>query len=155
MPAGMPTYAQPPLDFLPPRFNPTVLWLTQTLLPFWMRWQGNVKNLDIQRAAILVDLFHRFQAGQVRFLIAFRHPSPDDAYCLMNLVWNELPKVAGQLGTPFKQRPHVHFIYDRGIPLWAGNWIGWFYSRLGGTSIQRGKLDRQGLRSARSLFATG
>jgi len=48
-----------------------------------------------------------------------------------------------------------HFIYDRGIPLWAGDWMGGLYSRLGGTSIQRGKVDRQGLKSARHLFAHG
>lgn len=147
--------AQPPLDFLPPDFDPKLLWVTKTLLPFWMRWRSSVKKLDYQGAEILVDLFHQFQADSTRFLIAFRHPSPEDAYCLMNLLWNELPKVARQAGKPLPQTPHVHFIYDRGIPLWAGEWLGWFYSKLGGTSIQRGKVDRQGLKSARHLFAEG
>jgi hypothetical protein len=148
-------HAQPPLDFLPPAFDPKVLWLTKTLLPAWMRWQSSIKQLDIQGAEHLVDLFRAFDDGKARFLIAFRHPSPDDAYGLMNLLWNELPKVARQGGQPLAHTPHVHFIYDRGIPLWAGNWVGWFYSRLGGTSIQRGKVDRQGLKSARNLFANG
>jgi len=150
-----PSRAQPPLDFIAPDFDPKLLWIVKTLLPSWMRWRSHVKRLDIQGAEILVDLFHRFQADQVRFLIAFRHPSPDDAYCLMNLLWNELPKRARQLGKPLRQTPHVHFIYDRGIPLWAGHGVGWFYSKLGGTPIQRGKVDRQGLKSARQLFAEG
>ncbi|MDB9528328.1 1-acyl-sn-glycerol-3-phosphate acyltransferase [Oscillatoria sp. CS-180] len=148
-------HAQPPLDFLPPAFDAKVLWLTKTLLPTWMHWRSSVQQLNIQGAEILVDLFHQFHAGKARFLIAFRHPSPNDAYCLMNLLWNELPKTAHRLGQPFSQVPHVHFIYDRGIPLWAGKWVGWFYSHLGGTSIQRGKVDRQGLKSARHLFANG
>ncbi len=50
---------------------------------------------------------------------------------------------------------HAHFMYDRGIPLWAGPFMGWLYSRLGGTPILRGKVDRMGLRSARNLFANG
>jgi len=50
---------------------------------------------------------------------------------------------------------HAHFIYDRGIPLWAGSYVGWIASRLGGTPIQRGKADWTGLRSARDLFANG
>lgn len=150
-----PHYAQPPLDFLPPKFDPKVLWATRTLLPWWMRWKSSVNTLDIQGAETLIDCFHRFEAGDARFLIAFRHPSPDDAYCLMSLLWNKLPTTARKLGRPLPRSPHVHFIYDRGIPLWAGNWIGWFYSRLGGTSIQRGKVDRQGLKSARHLFANG
>ncbi|RMD67952.1 MAG: hypothetical protein D6822_07755 [Cyanobacteria bacterium J149] len=40
----------------------------------------------------------------------------------------------------------------RGILLWAGQGIGWLYSHLGATPIQRGKLDRLGLKSARELF---
>lgn len=59
------------------------------------------------------------------------------------------------MGRPLVETPHAHFIYDRGIPLWAGQGIGWLYSRLGGTSIQRGKVDRQGLKSARRLFSEG
>jgi hypothetical protein len=155
MTTDIPNRAQPPLDFLPPQFDPKVLWGTKTLLPPWMHWRGSVKQLDVRGAEVLANLFHEFYAGKVRFLIAFRHPSPDDAYCLMNLLWNELPKVARQMGRPLQKTPHVHFIYDRGIPLWAGEGVGWFYSKLGGTSIQRGKVDRQGLKSARGLFAEG
>ncbi|MEM0979564.1 MAG: 1-acyl-sn-glycerol-3-phosphate acyltransferase [Cyanobacteria bacterium P01_H01_bin.58] len=150
-----PNRAQPPLDFLPSHYEPKVRWLVKTLLPFWMRWRSSVKQVDIQGAETLVELFHQFRAGQVRFLIAFRHPSPDDAYCLMNLLWHQLPGIAQKMGQPFTEIPHAHFIYDRGIPIWAGQGIGWLYSRLGGTSIQRGKVDRQGLKSARRLFAEG
>ena len=147
--------ARPPLDFLPPKFDPKIMWAVKTLLPVWIRWRSSVKRLETSGAETLVDLCHQFQDSRVRFLIAFRHPSPDDAYCLMNLLWQELPQVARQMGRPFTKTPHVHFIYDRGIPLWAGSGIGWLYSRLGGTSIQRGKLDRQGLKSARRLFSEG
>ncbi|MGF1460153.1 MAG: 1-acyl-sn-glycerol-3-phosphate acyltransferase [Leptolyngbyaceae cyanobacterium] len=150
-----PHYAQPPLDFLPPNFDPKVLWAAKTFLPWWMRFRCSVKKLDVRGAETLIELFRQFQAGEVRFLIAFRHPSPDDAYCLMNLLWNELPAIARQQGQSLPGTPHVHFIYDRGIPLWAGDWLGGFYARLGGTSIQRGKVDRQGLKSARNLFANG
>jgi hypothetical protein len=33
--------------------------------------------------------------------------------------------------------------------------VGWLYQKLGGTPIQRGKVDRQGLKSARHLFSQG
>ncbi len=127
----------------------------RTGLSLWIQWKSSVKALNIQGAEVLIDLFQQFEQQEARFLIAFRHPSPDDAYCLMNLLWNELPKISRELGNPLARKPHVHFIYDRGIPLWAGDWIGGLYSRLGGTSIQRGKVDRQGLKSARNLFANG
>ena len=147
--------AQPPLDFLPPRFDAKVMWAVKTLLPTWTRWQSSVKTFEATGTETLVDLFHQFQAGKVRFLIAFRHPSPEDAYCLANLLWQKLPQAAKRVGRPFSQTPHAHFMYDRGIPLWAGSGVGWLYAKLGGTSIQRGKLDRQGLKSARRLFSEG
>ncbi|MBF2035204.1 MAG: 1-acyl-sn-glycerol-3-phosphate acyltransferase [Leptolyngbyaceae cyanobacterium T60_A2020_046] len=147
--------AQPPLEFLPPDFTPTVWWGVKTCLPWWMRWRSSVKTIQTSGTATLVKQFQAFQAGHTRFLIAFRHPSPEDAYCLANLLWHEMPKTARHMGVSLSMTPHVHFIYDRGIPLWAGQGVGWLYSKLGGTPIQRGKVDRQGLKSARHLFANG
>ncbi len=149
------TGAQPPLEFLPPAFDAKVHWLVKTLLPLWMRWRSSVKTVHTEGTETLVRLFQDFQNQQVRFLIAFRHPSPEDAYCLGHLIWYEMPRVAKQLGIPLTAIPHVHFIYDRGIPLWAGRGVGWLYRKLGGTPIQRGKVDRQGLKSVRHLFAQG
>jgi hypothetical protein len=120
-----------------------------------MRWRSSIATIHTEGVETLVHLFQAFQARRVRFLIAFRHPSPEDAYCLMHLVWHEVPKTAKAMGIPLAQLPHVHFIYDRGIPLWAGKGVGWLYQRLGGTPIQRGKVDRQGLKSVRQLFTTG
>lgn len=147
--------AQPPLDFLPPKFDPKVLWLVKTGLPLWMYWRTSIRGIEVAGAEALVELFHQFQADKVRFLIAFRHPSPEDAYCLMHCLWYRLPQIAQTLGRPFQQTPHAHFVYDRGIPLWAGKGVGWLYSRLGGTPIQRGKVDRRGLKSVRQLFSAG
>ncbi|MGH7999097.1 MAG: 1-acyl-sn-glycerol-3-phosphate acyltransferase, partial [Brasilonema sp.] len=49
---------------------------------------------------------------------------------------------------------HSHFLYDRGMTLWAGDWLGWFFSRLGGVPIYRGKrIDKVGMRTTRDLFA--
>jgi hypothetical protein len=103
----------------------------------------------------LVDLYQNFQTGKIRFLLAFRHPRADDPVCLAQLLSRLVPKIAFQRGIDLQWPIHAHFIYDRGIPLWAGHWIGWLYSRLGGTPIHRGKMDRIGLRSARDLFANG
>jgi hypothetical protein len=128
---------------------------TQLLLPTWVRWQTSLTGVEVHQAETLVRLYQAFQSGQTRFLVAFRHPSPEDGYCLAKLLWQEVPKTAAALGISLTPPVHAHFIYDRGIPLWAGNWVGWLYSRLGGTSIQRGKLDLVALRAARELFAQG
>jgi 1-acyl-sn-glycerol-3-phosphate acyltransferase len=120
-----------------------------------MRWREKILRVETHNVDSLVHLFKDFQAGKQRFMIAFRHPSPQDAFCLAHLLWYDVPRQARELGITLERPIHTHFIYDRGIPLWAGSWVGWLYARLGGTPIQRGKVDRQGLRSARQLFTQG
>jgi hypothetical protein len=150
-----PAQVQPPLDFIAPNLDLTTVRLTYTLLPLWMRWKTALKGVEVDNLDRLVDLYQQFQAKRVRILFAFRHPSVDDPICLGYTVGNLFPKMAKRMGVKLSDPVHAHFMYDRGIPLWAGNMMGQLYSKLGGTPIMRGKVDRMGLRSARNLFANG
>ncbi|MEG4345794.1 1-acyl-sn-glycerol-3-phosphate acyltransferase [Microcoleus sp. A003_D6] len=144
---------QPPLEFIPPAYNPLVMLGCQQILPGWLRFKTSISHIQAENVETLAELFHQFQNQKIRFLLAFRHPNSDDPYCLGQLVWKLVPQAARQKGIPLQFPVHSHFIYDRGIPLWAGAGVGWLYSSLGGTPIVRGKIDRAGLRSARDLFA--
>jgi hypothetical protein len=150
-----PVRAQPPLDFIPPVLDLRVLTLARWVAPKWMAWRERITQVEAGQVEHLVRLYQAFQQGNARFLLAFRHPSPADSFALAQLLWQQLPHTAKSLGIRLNPPLHAHFIYDRGIPLWAGPGVGWLYSHLGGTPIQRGKVDRQGLRSARDLFANG
>ncbi|WP_375473127.1 1-acyl-sn-glycerol-3-phosphate acyltransferase [uncultured Nostoc sp.] len=147
--------AQAPLEFIPPAFNPLLLRVVHLLLPSWIKWQTPITEIEADNVEVLVDLYRQFQDGKIRFLLAFRHPKTDDPFCLGYLLSQLVPKVARSQGTTLQLPIHAHFIYDRGIPLWAGSHVGWIASHLGGTPIQRGKADWTGLRSARDLFANG
>ncbi|MEG4944739.1 1-acyl-sn-glycerol-3-phosphate acyltransferase [Microcoleus sp. F4-D5] len=144
---------QPPLEFIPPAYNPLVMQGCQQILPWWLRFRTSISHVQAENVETLAELFHQFQNQKVRFLLAFRHPNSNDPYCLGQLIWKLVPQAARAKGIPLKFPVHSHFIYDRGIPLWAGAGVGWLYSHLGGTPIVRGKIDRVGLRSARNLFA--
>ncbi|MEG3842285.1 1-acyl-sn-glycerol-3-phosphate acyltransferase [Microcoleus sp. herbarium14] len=144
---------QPPLEFIPPAYNPLIVQGCQQILPWWLRFKTNISDIQAENVETLAELFHQFQNQKVRFLLAFRHPNSDDPYCLGQLIWKLVPQEARAKGIPLQLPVHSHFIYDRGIPLWAGSAVGWLYSHLGGTPIVRGKIDRAGLRSARDLFA--
>ena len=62
--------------------------------------------------------------------------------------------MARQKGIKLQYPVHSHFVYDRGMTIWAGNWLGWLFSQLGGVPIRRGRrLDRQAIQTARDLFA--
>ncbi|MFB2939073.1 1-acyl-sn-glycerol-3-phosphate acyltransferase [Aerosakkonemataceae cyanobacterium BLCC-F154] len=146
---------QPKLEFIPPNFNPLVFQACKFVLPIWLRSRTPIAEIKAENLETLIDLYKQFQSNKIRFLIAFRHPSVDDPYSLMYTLNKLLPKAAKQQNVLLEKPTHAHFIYDRGIPLWAGSYIGWLYSQLGGTPIHRGKLDRVGLRSIRQLFVDG
>ena len=147
--------AQAPLEFIPPKFNSSVLRITQLLLPAWIPSQTILSQIEAENVKTLVKLVNEFQQQKIRFLIAFRHPQTEDPFSLGYLFSHIVPKVARQEGIKLNYPIHAHFIYDRGIPLWAGSHVGWFLSQMGATPIQRGKADWTGLRSARNLFAEG
>ncbi len=149
------TQVQPPLAFIAPDFNPLVYQTARTLLPLWTRWRVKIAEIEVRNPERLVELYRQFQAGESRFMIAFRHPSVNDPFCLLNLLSQAVPAAAKAQGVALKQPIHAHFVYDRGIPIWAGSQVGWFFSQLGGTPIRRGGVDLAGLRSVRHLFANG
>jgi 1-acyl-sn-glycerol-3-phosphate acyltransferase len=125
------------------------------LLPGWLKYRLSILSVQTVNAEILIDLYQQFQAGNTRFLLAFRHPSTADPFTMAYLLWYAVPRAARQRGIVFKAPVRSYFMYDRGIPLWAGNFVTWLFPRLGGTPILRGKADRTGLRAARDLFANG
>ncbi len=155
-------HAQPPLKFIPQRFNPLVLRISQWWVPIWLRFRlrrwlpAGISHVEAVNVDVLVALYQQFQAGKIRFLMAFHHPEVDDPLCMFYLLSRAVPRVARQRGISLQYPIHSHFMYERGMTLWAGDWLGWFFSRLGGIAIHRGKqLDWSGMRSARELFFNG
>jgi len=146
---------QPSLEFIPPALNPLVLRLTQLLLPALVRSRTAITQIQADNTQVLAELYHQFQAGKIRLLLAFRHPSPDDPFCMAYLLHRLVPQVARQQQISLQPPIHAYFLYDRGIPLWAGASVSWLFSNLGGIPIHRGKVDRQGLRTARDLLING
>ncbi|MGB3293765.1 MAG: 1-acyl-sn-glycerol-3-phosphate acyltransferase, partial [Phormidesmis sp.] len=137
-----------------PQYTPWVRRLMQPLMPAWTAWKTDVAEIETHHVETLAKLYHQMSAGKTRLLIAFRHPSPTDPYMLSHLFWRDLPRTARELGLGLG-KTHSYFIYDRGIPLWAGGYLSWVFSRLGGVPIQRGKLDLRSLKTARDLLLNG
>lgn len=145
----------PPLEFLPPRLDGRVLALGRLMLPLWLRWRSRVTVVEVEGMATLVEAMRSFQAGESRLLLAFRHPSLDDPLSMGRLLWVELAQAGRRQGLRFDPAPTGQFLFDRGIPLWAGDAMGWLFTRLGGASIQRSRLDLPALRTARQLLLEG
>jgi hypothetical protein len=93
--------------------------------------------------------------GRLRLILAFRHPSGDDSFCLGYLLTKILPKAARKHRISLKSPIFAHFLYDRGISLWAGKYASWLYPKLGGIPIHRGRSSRVGLNVAKELLIDG
>ena len=74
---------------------------------------------------------------------------------MADLFWNGIPRAARRLRLQLPRPIQLRFLYDRGIPIWAGPVIGWLLQRSGGIAIHRGRLDRPALAQARGALAQG
>ncbi|MGB7251161.1 MAG: 1-acyl-sn-glycerol-3-phosphate acyltransferase [Phormidesmis sp.] len=154
--------AQPPLDFIPAAYNPWVLRLIHWALPVFLQvrlrpWlPAGIRRIDVEQVEHLVDLYAQFEAGKARFLMAVRHVEVDDPLSGLYLCSRAVARSAKAKGIALKQPVHTHFIYERGMTIWAGKGIGWLLSRIGGVPIRRGRRpDWVGLKAARRLMVEG
>ncbi|MEE3715223.1 1-acyl-sn-glycerol-3-phosphate acyltransferase [Tumidithrix elongata RA019] len=146
---------QPPLIYYPPSFDLNLLRGLRFLLPMWIRWKCGISKIESRNMERLVEAMQTFQAGKTRYLFAFRHPTTDDHFSMLYLLSHGIQAKARGMGVKFAQPVHSNFVYDRGIPLWAGEIVNWLFPRLGGIPIFRGKLDRQGLQAIRKQMIDG
>jgi hypothetical protein len=149
------TKAQARLAFLAPRFNLWVLRLVTLMLPYWLKRKLYISQIDVVDIDRLVEVYKQSQMGRLRLVLAFRHPSTDDSFCLGELLTKRLPVAARKHRIALSSPVFAHFMYDRGISLWAGRTVRWLYPMLGGIPIHRGKVDRVGLQTARDLLVKG
>lgn len=154
--------AQPKLDFIPPAFNPFILRLVHWSLPILQRLRllawlpAGIKNIEIVNGETLVKLYHQFQIGKIRLILAFRHCEVDDPLSGLHLLSRGIPKIARQQGIALQSPIHSHFMYDRGMTIWAGEWLGWLFAQMGGVPVHRGKtIDWQAIKQTRELSLNG
>lgn len=149
------TRVQPPLKVYPPKANQFILKIIRILTPFWLRWQCGIKQIETRYIDRLVESTKKFQDGKARYMLAFRHPTTDDPFAMLYLLAYAVPEEARDMGIKLTTLPHSGFVYDRGISLWAGDYVNWLFPALGGISIFRGKLDRFALSWMRKQITHG
>ena len=149
------TRVQPPLKVYSPKVNQFILRFIRFLTPFWLRWQCGIKQIETRYVDRLVVATKKFQDGKARYIIAFRHPTTDDPFGMLYLLSYALPEQAREMGIKFAKPPHSFFVYDRGISMWAGDYINWLFPALGGISTFRSKLDRTALNLMRKQITNG
>ncbi|MEO0458446.1 MAG: 1-acyl-sn-glycerol-3-phosphate acyltransferase [Cyanobacteria bacterium P01_A01_bin.114] len=153
---------QPKLTFVPPAYSPSLVRLLHGLLPLLLRvrtrpWlPAGVTQIETRHVERLVDLYQKFQQGKIRFLMAFRHVEIEDPLCGLYLLSRDVSRAAKAQGIQLPRPLHTHFLYERGMSLWAGRWLSWGLSRLGGVPVRRGRRpDWPAMRYTRDLMVNG
>jgi hypothetical protein len=146
---------QPPLTYTPPRLDPAVLNAIRLLGPWYVRKVLGIEIGEIRGAERLIEEYRGFEAGESRLIIAFRHVNVDDAQVMFTVLNNLLPAEARRRKIRFKRRPHAHFIYARGVPIWKGRWLTWLFSKLGAAPVARDALVRSNIEIIRNLLENG
>ncbi len=149
------TRVQPPLKVYPPKPSQFLLKFIRLVVPFWLWGQCGIKQIETRYIDRLVNVTKKFQDEKSRCLLAFRHPTTDDPFAMLYLLAYAVPEQAKEMGIKLRKTPHSSFVYDRGISLWAGEYINWLFPALGGISIFRGKLDRPALNLMRKQITNG
>ena len=143
------------LRFVPPRLNLWVLKCARAFAPVYLR---SVLHLTV-RPPLNIDTiaqeFQRFFSGSSKLILVFRHVHVHDAQVMFYLFNNLLQRHAKKRGIGYPRRPHAHFLYGRGVPVWGGKHLEWLFSRLGGIPVHHRKLDREGLDVVRRSMLQG
>ncbi|QPN59933.1 1-acyl-sn-glycerol-3-phosphate acyltransferase [Synechococcus sp. CBW1002] len=150
------------LEPIPPRLSMAMVRLLHGLLPLLLRFRwfvwlpARIEGLELVEGEHLVEAFQRFQAGNLRLILAFRHGEVDDPLAALWLFSRGVPALARRHGVRLHLPLHAQFLYDRGMPLWGGRGLAWVLSRLGGVSLRRGRRpDWTALRTSRRLVLEG
>jgi hypothetical protein len=149
------TKAQPRRAFLPPKLNIWVLRLVAVVLPSWLKHKLYITQFDVADIDRLVEVYKQSQMGRLRLILAFRHPSSDDSFCLGYLLTKKLPTAARKHRISLRSPVFAHFLYDHGGSLWAGKSANWLYPKLASIPIHRGRSSQVGLKAARALLVNG
>lgn len=147
--------AQAGLSFLEPRFSRVVHELVRLASPLYLRFGEGVAGVELEGEETLRAEFSRFFAGDSRLIVAFRHPSVSDAPLLSYLFAHLLPRRARRGGRPFGRPSHVHFLYGRGVPVWAGRPVGWILPRVAAIPVYHRRLDSRGMSAVREAAVNG
>lgn len=100
---------QPPLAFIPPDFQPGVLQVCQWVFPWWIRFRTPITEIQTENVEQLVELYQQFQQEKIRFMLAFRHPNPDDPLPISQLFWRHIPQQAKKTRNFFKTSDSCSF----------------------------------------------
>jgi hypothetical protein len=149
---NMPPGVRPGLKFLPPARNPWLLALAP--LGSWLnvRLGSRVRREELHGIEKLIDAYRRMQDGEVRIIVAFRHPGVEDGPVVFRLMTGIVGREARRHRVPLRRPPRGFFLYGRDVPYWAGEFLNWMLPLLGAISVFPGRYDSHSISTMRRFL---
>ncbi len=138
-----------------PRVRPWLLLLLQPLSDLYLKWQMGCREVRVLQQAELVRVFQRALAGEIRLIVAFRHPYVDEPQLLGWLFLRGLARLARSSRLRLARRPHALFVHGYEVPRWSGPVVRWLLPRIGALPIHHTKMDRTGMARIRHAITDG
>jgi len=143
------------LEYQAPRFVAWVHVLMRLGSPIYLRLVEGIEDLQAVGIERLVDAYREFYRGSARLLIAYRHASVHDPPVMSCLLSRLLPRAARRAHRRLGGLAHAHYVYGRGVTIWAGGGAAFLIPRIGALSVMNRRSDSQGVRAVREFLLDG
>jgi 1-acyl-sn-glycerol-3-phosphate acyltransferase len=147
--------AQGELPYQSPRFVPWVYALLRMASPTYLRLVEGIDHVHVRGMETLLDAYRQFYARSARLIVAFRHASVHDPPVMTYLLSRALPAAARRSGKKLGGLAHAHYLYGRGVTLWAGGGAAFLIPRIGALSIVNRRSDSRAMRAIREYLVDG
>lgn len=135
--------------------SPITLFFLRLVSPFYLRFALKFQSIEIQECEKVVDLWKAFQNGEIRLIIAFRHPYGDEPQLFSYAFDVLLPRKARMLRRPLRNPVHARFVHGYEVALWGGPLVRWLLPRIGALPVYHAKMEAGGIKNIRNAIRNG
>ena len=147
--------ARSPHRLAEPLAQPGVIALLKLISPLYLHGLLGFRSVELRHAERLVEAYRAFFSGEVRLIVAFRHPYGDEAQLMAYVIGRLLAREAAARGVVYPREPHALFVHGYEVPLWGGPFERWLLPRVGAVPVHHALLDRKSIERIRTLMADG
>jgi hypothetical protein len=128
-----------------PNLRPWLVTFIRPLAGPYRRLALGCNQVQVSDYPLLVQLWSQALRGEIRLIVAFRHPYGDEPQLLSWVFWRGIPSQARNLGISLVKRSHGLFVHGYEVPRWGGAFLRWLLPRMGAMPVHHTKLDRTSL----------
>lgn len=121
----------------------------------YLRLGIGCRETKILGADRLAELFRDALSGDIRLILAFRHPYVDEPQILGRLFLRGVEEEARKSGIRLPRRPHAIFVHGYEVLRWNGPLVRWLLPRLGALPVYHTRIDSVGMIRIRQAIANG